>query len=141
MNIHTLKLPFAESSKIRLTITTLTHTHMALHPCISFIQKFSHIAEVGQRLCFSLAWLWRRWHTPWLKPGPTPLSSRLCCKYFPSQNENHQTPCSARAQTAKKDRNVKPRNVHKSVRKQQKRRKESEVFEPQNSGDDFTASQ
>lgn len=92
MNIHTLKLPSAVSSGIRLT-TSHTHTHSAtlhlIHP------ELLTPAEVGQWVYSSLAGLQRRWHTPWLRPGSAPLSSPLHSKYFPSrtlsQNEN-QTP-------------------------------------------------
>ena len=91
-NIHALKLPSAVSSGIRLTTTALKHrhthtnTHILTHsttPLHLIHPELLTPAEVGQWVYSSLAGLQRRWHTPWLRPGPAPLSSSS--KYFPSQ--------------------------------------------------------
>lgn len=124
MNIHTLKLPSAVSSGIRLTTTALTHTHTQHYTPLHLIHpELLTPAEVGQWVYSSLAGLQRRWHTPWLRPGPAPLSSPPHCKYFPSQNEN-QTPGPARAQTAKKDVECQPRKCTAERHVWEKRQKD-----------------
>lgn len=86
------------------------HTHGATPPrCLIHLELLTP-TEVGQWVYSSLARLQTRWHTPCLKWGQASLSSPLHCKYFRYQNEN-QTLNLARAQMAKKDRNVSPGNV------------------------------